>query len=32
MIKKGRGHAWGNKHYFAFDGAVLHLGRKSWFN
>ncbi|WP_143927331.1 KxYKxGKxW signal peptide domain-containing protein [Streptococcus dysgalactiae] len=32
MIKKGRGYAWGNKHYFAFDGAVLHLGRKSWFN
>lgn len=32
MTKKGHGYAWGNKHYFAFDGAVLHLGRKSWFN
>lgn len=28
MTKKGRGYAWGNKHYFAFDGSVLHLGKK----
>nr|WP_231297629.1 hypothetical protein [Streptococcus dysgalactiae] len=32
MAKKGRGYAWGNKHYFAFDGADLHLGKnKHWF-
>ncbi|MDY4035076.1 hypothetical protein [Streptococcus dysgalactiae] len=32
MAKKGHAYAWGNKHYFAFDGAVLHLGKnKHWF-
>ncbi|EHI70665.1 hypothetical protein ACVRY7_01040 [Streptococcus ictaluri] len=30
--KKGHGYAFGNKHYFSTDGAVLHLGKnKHWF-